>query len=154
MARFSGERETDAAAVLEQQRYIRHTSHQSKRGRWLRLRLSFGFAGRGLQRTWLEQENFRIEVSIGLAALLLAWWLQVSAVPVLLSIALVLSLELMNTALEAVVDMASPDYHPLAEQAKDVAAAAVLLASLVTVMVGLLHLGPALWRALAMWLER
>jgi undecaprenol kinase len=53
-----------------------------------------------------------------------------------LAIALVVTVELLNTALEAVVDLASPELHPLAKHAKDVAAAAVLNASLGAVAVG------------------
>jgi diacylglycerol kinase len=49
-----------------------------------------------------------------------------------------------NTALEAVVDLASPDLHPLAKVGKDVAAAAVLVGALTAVLVGLLVLGPPL----------
>jgi diacylglycerol kinase len=54
--------------------------------------------------------------------------------------------EFMNTALEALVDLASPDYHPLAKVAKDVAAAAVLVGALGAVLIGLLILGPPLWQ--------
>jgi diacylglycerol kinase len=52
--------------------------------------------------------------------------------------ALVLSAEAMNTAVEFVVDLVSPDYHPLAGKAKDVAAAAVLLAAFGAIIVGLI----------------
>ena len=55
------------------------------------------------------------------------------------------SAELMNTAVEAVVNLVSPDYHPLAGKAKDVAAAAVLLAALAALVVGLLIFGPRVW---------
>ena len=67
---------------------------------------------------------------MGLLALGLGLWLGVDLVPILLVAALVLSLELVNTALEALTDLASPVYHPLAKRAKDTAAAAVFLASL------------------------
>ena len=60
-----------------------------------------------------------------------------------LTIALVWVAEFVNTAVEAVVDLLSPDIHPLAKVAKDVAAAAVLIAALAAVAVGLLLLGPA-----------
>jgi diacylglycerol kinase len=53
--------------------------------------------------------------------------------------------EFINTALEAVVDLASPRHHPLAKVGKDVGAAAVLIAALTSVLVGLLILGPPLW---------
>ena len=61
-------------------------------------------------------------------------------VPVLLCCALVLTLELVNTALEALVDLVSPTYHPLARIAKDAAAGAVLIAG-----VGSLAVGAAVW---------
>lgn len=70
--------------------------------------------------------------------------------PVLLLAALVLSLELVNTALEALTDLASPVYHPLAKQAKDTAAAAVLLASLLALLVGLRLFLPPLFRHLGL----
>ncbi|MCK5635296.1 MAG: diacylglycerol kinase family protein, partial [Anaerolineales bacterium] len=50
----------------------------------------------------------------------------------------------LNTALEAIVDLASPEIHPLARVGKDVGAAAVLISSLVAILVGLLILGPPL----------
>ena len=64
---------------------------------------------------------------------------------ILLAIAGVWMAEFINTALEAVVDLASPDLHPLAKVGKDVAAAAVLVGSLTAMLVGLLILGPPLW---------
>ena len=54
-------------------------------------------------------------------------------------------LEGLNTALEAVVDLASPKLHPLAKVAKDVSAGMVLIAAIAAVIIGLLILGPALW---------
>ena len=59
--------------------------------------------------------------------------------------AMVLGAEFVNTAIEAVVDLASPDKHPLAKIGKDVGAAAVLVSALAAVLVGLLILGPPLW---------
>lgn len=67
---------------------------------------------------------------------------------ILLTIALVWMAEFINTALEAVVDLASPDQHHLARIAKDVGAAAVLIAAGTSVLVGLLILGPPLWSVL------
>ncbi len=108
---------------------------------------SFAYAWEGVRYAWQVQRNFRIEVYLGLLALLLALWLGVALTPVLLLLGLVLSLELLNTALEALTDLASPVYHPLAKRAKDTAAAAVLLASLVAFLVGLyLFLPPLLAR--------
>lgn len=109
-----------------------------------RLRRSFRFAGLGLRTAWTTQPNFRLEVGIGAAAALLAAWLDTGLVAVLLSATVVLALEILNSSIEAVVDLASPELHPLAERAKDLAAAAVLVASLGALLVGLAALLPAL----------
>jgi len=70
----------------------------------------------------------------------------------LLSIAMVWTAEFINTSLEAVVDLASPEKHPLAKAGKDVGAAAVLIAALSSVVIGLLVLGPPLWsRVSILW---
>jgi diacylglycerol kinase len=68
-----------------------------------------------------------------------------------LTIAMVWTAEFINTSLEAVVDLASPQQHPLAKVGKDVGAAAVLLASLAAVLVGLLILGPPLLEKIMQW---
>ena len=111
---------------------------------------SFLYAWEGLVYAWRVQRNFRLEAYLGLLALLLALWLGVDPVPVLLLIALVLSLELLNTALEALTDLASPVYHPLAKRAKDTAAAAVFLASLLALSIGLYLFLPPLLRKLGL----
>ena len=75
----------------------------------------------------------------------LALWIRVGTgelAVLLLSIGLVWTAEFVNTALEAVVDLASPEVHPLAKVGKDVGAAAVLIAALLSVLIGLLILGP------------
>ncbi len=61
---------------------------------------------------------------------------------------MVFTAEFINTAIEAVVDLASPAHHPLAKVGKDVGAAAVLVAALAAILVGLLILGPPLWAKL------
>ena len=86
--------------------------------------------------------------------ILLAIWLQLPArdwAVLLLTMALVWSAEFFNTAIEAVVDLASPVQHPLAKTGKDVGAAAVLIAALAAVLVGLLILGPPLWERLSFY---
>jgi diacylglycerol kinase len=64
---------------------------------------------------------------------------------IILAVALVWTAEFLNTALEAVVDLASPQQHQLARVGKDVGAAAVLIAALSSILIGLLILGPPLW---------
>jgi diacylglycerol kinase (ATP) len=61
-----------------------------------------------------------------------------------LAIGLVWTAEFVNTALEAIVDLASPEMHPLAQVGKDVGAAAVLITALISALIGLLILGPPL----------
>ncbi|MGD2162867.1 MAG: diacylglycerol kinase family protein [Anaerolineales bacterium] len=63
----------------------------------------------------------------------------------ILAIGLVWTAEFVNTALEAVVDLASPATHPLARVGKDVGAAAVLISAMLAVIIGLIILGPPLW---------
>jgi diacylglycerol kinase (ATP) len=116
----------------------RHTPQRS----WLR---SFVYAFAGIAYAWRTQRNFRVEVFIGSIALGLGLVLKVNLSSILVMIALVLTLEMINTALEALVDLSSPTYHPLAKIAKDVAAGAVLLASSISVLVGMvLFLAPIL----------
>jgi diacylglycerol kinase (ATP) len=69
---------------------------------------------------------------------------------VILAIAMVWIAEFLNTALEAVVDLASPQAHPLAKVGKDVGAAAVLIAAFSSILIGLLILGPRLWARLSL----
>lgn len=134
--------DADAAAIVE------FRASPPSLGRTLR---SFGFAGAGLAYLLRTQPNFRVHLGATAAVLLVAWLVGAPAVEVgvlLLAIGLVLVAEAANTALEAAVDLASPALHPLARTAKDVAAAAVLVAALVAAVIGVLLLGPRLWRAL------
>ncbi len=108
----------------------RHTSERS----WWR---SFVYAFAGIAYAWRTQRNFRVEVVIGAFAVTLGILLGVNLASILVMIALVLTLEMVNTALEALVDLSSPTYHPLAKIAKDVAAGAVLMASCISVLVGI-----------------
>ena len=65
-------------------------------------------------------------------------------------ICLILGLELVNTAVEAVVDLASEDYHPLAKKAKDTAAGAVLIAAMAAAVIGVIIFGPKLLAVLGL----
>jgi diacylglycerol kinase (ATP) len=107
---------------------------------------NFLYATNGLAYAWRTERNFRLEVVVSAVVIVAALWLHVDVVPIVLCCALVMSLELMNTALEAVVDLVSPTYHPLAKIAKDTAAGAVLLSSLFSLAVGLWVFIPVLWR--------
>ncbi|MGH2450744.1 MAG: diacylglycerol kinase family protein [Candidatus Limnocylindria bacterium] len=108
---------------------------------------SFRYAAAGLLHLLRTQRNFRIEAGIGLAACGLGLWLGLEPVGwavLALTIALVLILEGLNTALELAVDLASPEVHPKAKAAKDIAAGMVLLAALASLAVGVALFGPRL----------
>lgn len=112
---------------------------------------SFYYAFAGLAHLFRTQRNARIHAVMGILACAVAAWLGVSRAEwavLVFTIALVLILEGLNTAVEAAIDLASPRYHPLAKAAKDLAAGMVLIAAIASVAVGLLILGPPLWRKL------
>jgi diacylglycerol kinase len=113
-------------------------------GRTLR---SFGYAVAGLGYLVRTQPNFRVHLLATVAVVVVAVIVHATTVEVavlLLAIGLVLVGEACNTAVEAVVDLASPAVHPLAKVAKDVAAAGVLLAAMIAATIGLVVLGPRL----------
>jgi diacylglycerol kinase len=116
-----------------------------------RIARSFNFAFLGLAYLFRTQRNARIEAYIGVIACGMGAWLGISRVEwglLSFTIALVLILEGLNTSIEAAVDLASPEHHPLAKAAKDLAAGMVLVASIASLVIGLLILGPPLWRKL------
>jgi diacylglycerol kinase len=97
------------------------------------------------------QRNARIELVIGALACAAGAWVRITREQwaiIIFTIALVLILEGVNTAIEAAIDLASPQIHPLAKVAKDLAAGMVLIAALASVGVGFLILGPPLWEKL------
>lgn len=94
------------------------------------------------------QKNAWIHAIATVSVVLIAIWLQLPSrdwAILVLPIAMVWTAEFLNTALEIVVDLASPDLHPLARAGKDVGAAAVLIAALTAVVIGLLVMGPPFW---------
>ncbi|MEV5028625.1 diacylglycerol kinase family protein [Paenibacillus sp. LPE1-1-1.1] len=110
---------------------------------------SFAVAVSGIGFALRTQSHMRIHAFAGLSACVLG--LIVSLKPlewaiILLAIAVVMSAEMINTAVEQAVNLASPSIHPVAKVAKDVAAGAVLIAAAVSAIIGLLILGPPLWR--------
>ncbi|GAC1317005.1 MAG: diacylglycerol kinase family protein [Chloroflexota bacterium] len=114
---------------------------------WRRFIWSFGFAGRGIVTLAHSQPNFRIHVGLAALALVLGAFLRIGPTEwaiVILTIALVLAVEGVNTAIEAVCDCASPAYHPLVKQAKDVSAGAVLITACGAVLVAICVFGPRL----------
>jgi diacylglycerol kinase (ATP) len=98
------------------------------------------------------QRNAWIHALATIFVILLGLWLQLPLhdwAVLILTIAMVWTAEFLNSALEAVVDLASPHMHPLAKVGKDVGAAAVLIAAFSAIVIGFLILGPPLWARLA-----
>ena len=106
---------------------------------------SLAAASAGVRLAWRGQPHFRFEVLAGVAAVALALWLDTGLLAVLVASAIVLVAEMVNTAVEAAVDLVSPGRQPLAAAAKDAAAGAVLVAAGFALVIGLVALGPTLW---------
>lgn len=109
---------------------------------------SLGYALGGLGHALRTQRNLRIQVGLGLLAIVLGAILGLSGTEwalLITVITLVLTAELLNTAFESALDAVHPDYHPKARVAKDVAAGAVLVASVGALAVGVWLFLPRLW---------
>ena len=113
---------------------------------------SFRHAFRGLWYVLRTQKNAWVHVIATTLVAVLGLWLALPGgdwAVLVLAISVVWMAEVLNTSIEAVVDLASPVHHPLAKVGKDVGAAAVLIAAGTAVLVGLLVLGPPLWAKIA-----
>jgi diacylglycerol kinase len=112
---------------------------------------SFRYAFVGWWYVIRTQRNAWIHAVVSIAVIAVAIWLQLGAqdwAVIIIAIAMVWTAEFINTALEAVVDLASPEQHELARVGKDVGASAVLIAAGSAAIIGFLILGPPLWERL------
>src|SRR5512139_3726501 len=103
------------------------------------------------------QRNTWIHAVATAAVLVMSYWLRISLLEwavILLAVAMVWLAEFLNTALEAVVDLASPQHHALAKVGKDVGAAAVLITAASSALIGFLVLGPPLWEKIRAIFDR
>ncbi|WP_028307595.1 diacylglycerol kinase family protein [Desulfitibacter alkalitolerans] len=106
---------------------------------------SFYFAVSGIAYAVRTQRNMKIHTLALMLVLIIGSWLELSGLEwsiVLIMAGIVIICEMLNTAMEALVDLETQDYHPLAKTAKDVAAGAVLIASALSIIIGLLIFGP------------
>jgi diacylglycerol kinase (ATP) len=128
----------------------REHSFQIAQNLWV----SFQYAGAGVKYAFVTQRNFRIHAVIGAIAISLGLLLHILPVELALiglTIGLVMTLELLNTAIEAVVDLVvDTQYHELAKIAKDCAAGAVLMSTIASLGVAGCLLLPPLWKALTL----
>ncbi len=113
---------------------------------------AFRYAFAGWWYVIRTQRNAWIHALVSVSVVVVSFWLRISLsdwAVIFLAIALVWIAEFLNTALEAVVDLAShQEHHELAKVGKDVGAAAVLIAAAASILIGLLILGPPLWNKL------
>ena len=110
--------------------------------------LSFRYAFTGWWFVIRTQRNAWIHTVVSVVVIVLCIWLKLSPrdwAVIVIAIAMVWTAEFLNTALEAVVDLASPERHYLAKVGKDVGAAAVLIAAASAALIGFLIIGPPLW---------
>jgi diacylglycerol kinase (ATP) len=110
-------------------------------------RSSFGYALAGWLYMLRRQKNTRIQAVASMVVVALSLWLQIDygqLAVIVLAIAMVWMAEFLNAAVEAAVNLATADLHPMAKVGKDVAAAAVLLGVVASVIIGVLVLGPPL----------
>ena len=110
---------------------------------------SFRHAFSGLEYVLRTQKNAWIHTVATLFVFFLALWIKVDRVSfaiLILTVSTVWAAEFINTALEAVVDLSSPKVHPLAKVGKDVGAAAVLIAAVSSLIIGILIIGPPLYQ--------
>lgn len=119
----------------------------NRRGFFSREAESFACAFRGIAALLKSEVHARIHLAATVAVVALGWWFEITRnewIAVVLAIGLVLVAEALNTAIEYVADLAHPDEHPEVKKLKDLAAAAVLFASIIALIVGLLIFWPRL----------
>jgi diacylglycerol kinase (ATP) len=129
------------------------TAPQKSRGGFARIANATRYSWLGLQAAVRHEAAFRQELIIILPALVICWFLPIPVAEKLLLFAVstaVLIVELLNSAIEAIVDRVSTELHPLAGRAKDLGSAAVMLSLAVAATAWLLLAGPVLWG----WLNR
>jgi diacylglycerol kinase len=117
---------------------------------------SFGHAFRGWGYVLRTQQNAWIHATVATFVFIIGFWVGLPPrdwAVIILTTAMVFAAEFINTAVEAVVDLASPQKHPLGKVGKDVGAAAVLIAAGAATLIGLLILGPPLWAKVVLLLR-
>jgi len=117
---------------------------------------SFGYAGKGIRVVFSTEPNMKIHFVVAILVVVFGFVFSISItewIMCLLCIGLVFGMEMMNTAIENVVDLASPKLHPLAGKAKDIAAGGVLICAIISVIIGLLIFAPKVWNVFILYLR-
>ena len=102
---------------------------------------SFKYAFKGILKAIREERNLKVQLFIALVVIYSGFYFQLSDTEwmvILLCMGMVIGLELINSAIESLVDLVSPEWNSLAGKAKDIAAGAVLFVSIISLVVGIL----------------
>ena len=102
---------------------------------------SFKYPIKGLRYAYRNEQNLAVDVGVALIVIIAGFLFRINVTEwaiLILTVGLVISCELVNTAIEAVVDLVTEEYHPLAKVAKDTAAAAVFVFAIISVVIGLI----------------
>jgi undecaprenol kinase len=124
-------------------------SNAKKKRKPIPLMKSFSFAINGIRLAIKQERNIRIHLSVSIVVFVAGIAFSISTVQwlfVLFAIGGMIALELMNTAIERLVDLVTLEFHPLAKQAKDLAAGAVFCYAIMSVIIGIIIFGPYILR--------
>jgi undecaprenol kinase len=102
---------------------------------------SFKYPFSGLRYAYKNEQNLAVDIGMAVIVIVLGVLLNISVVEwaiLTITVGLVISLELVNTSIEAVVDLVTQEYHPLAKVAKDTSASAVLILAIVSIIEGII----------------
>lgn len=127
------------------------SQERNKKGYRSTFTKSFTYAWSGLLFVLGTERNIRIHLGIALCVIVLSLYLNISKVEWLILFIVIggiLVIEILNTAIENVVDLITEEYHPLAKIAKDVAASAALVFAIISVIIGILLFSPYIWAML------
>ncbi|MFT4412675.1 diacylglycerol kinase family protein [Fredinandcohnia humi] len=119
----------------------------NKKSEWERLIKSLSFAIQGIKTAYFSERNLQIHTLFSILVIICGFYFQITKYEWLIIILLIggmIAFELFNTAVEKVVDLVTKDFHPLAKKAKDIAAGAVFIYALTSVVIGLVLFLPYL----------
>lgn len=130
---------------------MRQKQHRTEHTGKQPLYKSFGYAFQGIRTCISSERNMKIHCTAALLVVIFGIWLKLSVTEwciCFILFGLVMGLEMVNTAVESVVDLVTAERKPLAKKAKDTAAGAVLVAAIMAAVVGGIIFFPKLWRVL------
>lgn len=132
---------------MESEEKVRHKVKRKLKIDNKRLTNSFKYASEGIKQSYKGEQNLKIHTFVAILVIVFGFFLKISYLEwlvCLVLIGLVLMAEFFNTAIEYVVDLASPKIHPLAKAAKDTASAGVLMMAIISAIIGLIIFVPKL----------